>query len=138
MAKRVMENRKDKPVPELPWEECGAAMHTALRKVCDSKITSLAYNVVRLVDAGWSAYARLVAAELAAGSQPVAAAKTAAAKLDHLDERQEGNEWLTKEKARSEQMALVCTFALFTPIDWECFAAYLEHVEFPARTTGGA
>ena len=43
---------------ELRPEDVGCCIHTALRKACDSRITSIAYNLVHAADVEWEVFLR--------------------------------------------------------------------------------
>jgi hypothetical protein len=49
----------DKETP--PADEYGMLMHTALRKLCDSQPTSIAWNIIHLVPVTWTSFSDAVA-----------------------------------------------------------------------------
>jgi hypothetical protein len=119
-------------------------MHTALRKACDSKITSAVYNLVHLVDVEpakydpWRFLGQLVADRLNEGEKPVEALKNAHAELEdkflalvlpeswnksHARERSRNDE--PPAEARTWMYALSCAMHCFSKNDWNGMAAYL-------------
>jgi hypothetical protein len=71
---------------KLEWEDACMLMHTALRKCCDSKITSAAYNLIHLIKdtSEWSAWrmlGELVAEYVDEGEKPTFALTRA---IEHL------------------------------------------------------
>jgi len=129
-------------------------MHTALRKCCDSKITSAAYNVIHLLCEmdfkpykfhPWRVYGALVAERMA--SPPLKPGLAKGLKLDcgasilkraatDLDDRFHAVLREAKEKretvpdnCRSALHALTCVLACFDDKDWCGMAAYLEPQE---------
>lgn len=47
---------------KVEWEEFGRAIHTAMRKVCDSEPTTILYNLIQVLpDGAWVAFSRYVA-----------------------------------------------------------------------------
>ena len=107
--------------------EVGMAMHTALRKACDSPPT-LAWNAIHLMEHAWAGYAKLVASALLAegrDTSPLEAAKTAMADMQGTRE-DVGMEWLGKENANHERWTLICIFKTFEDEDWDGMIAYLD------------
>ena len=61
---------EDPPVEDKPQDlgdpgvlrayNLGAAIHTALRKYCDSDAASMAYNIISLIGEGWAEYLHIV------------------------------------------------------------------------------
>jgi hypothetical protein len=116
-----------KPKLALDGPDVCACMHTALRKCCDSPITSAAYNLIYLIDLPefdpWQFYGGLVAELLGAGEKPVEAAVGAARTLEDKYMsfvREKGG-----NPRRQALLALSCTFECFNEKDWEGFAAFL-------------
>lgn len=120
----------------IPEAELGAALHTALRKACDSTPTSLAYNLVSLIDdssrlrAAWGLYRARAWHHLSGVGvevvDPVNCLKLAAADLGFHgpeDVWRENRGYI--EKAGPALTALLITFEGFDDGDWEGFAAYL-------------
>lgn len=93
----------------------GAALHTALRKCCDSDATSLLYNVVGLRDKGWLDYCHLALVEIEKEDPKdlVGYSRCLWMAADHL-------EWGDRERA-----ALKLSMAHLDQQDWEGMAAYL-------------
>jgi hypothetical protein len=111
------------------------AMHTALRKRCDSKITSAAYNIIHLIDVkpvrfnAWKILGNLVAKRLNQGDKPLVALKSSHAELEAafftvIRQATDKTERIPAE-ARSSMYALSCTMACFEKKDWEGMSAYL-------------
>lgn len=111
-------------------------MHAALRKVCDSKITSSVYNMVHLIGVKpdefdpWRFFGQLVADQLNLHvKKPVEALKTAHTEfedkvLNALHEaKTKGVE--PPAEARTWLYALSCAMACFSANDWAGMAAYL-------------
>jgi hypothetical protein len=121
--------KKQKPDEKgLTYYELGEALHTALRKCCDSKPTSLLYNVVSLCNNpdndknGWHGYLRHAFPLLATATtheQGIAALKQAAILLDR------------KGPWSSESNALVLSMSLLDDTDWSGMLAYGD--EFTAQ-----
>lgn len=134
-AKRELATRAKKRPPLEAFDVCNFT-HTALRKQCDSKITSAAYNLIHLIDVkpsrfdAWLFYGGLVAEKLRAGMAPVLAVRQAAETLDDMffarviRPAREKDERLP-DHAQTIMHALYCTFACFSAGDWEGMAAYL-------------
>lgn len=108
--------------------EVAMAMHTALRKACDSKPTALAWNTIYLMDHAWGGYARLVAdALIGTKMPPIDAAKAALGWLGSLKLRERpGTEWLEKENAEHERRTLAGILGTFRDGDWEGMLSYLD------------
>ena len=110
-------------------------MHTALRKVCDSKITSSVYNMIHLIDVKperfdtWRLLGQLVADRLAKGEKPVEALRRAHRELENaLHERVVAARRGTEEapsNATTWLYALSCAMHCFSKEDWEGMASYL-------------
>lgn len=114
-------------------------MHTALRKYCDSNITSAAYNLIHLIcdssvkpkHSPWRLLGRLTANRLNASVAPIPAVMAA---VDNLDDayfdhvvtprRKKGKGW--PKGARQWLYALQCTLQCFDESDWEGLVALLE------------
>lgn len=97
-------------------EYLGEAIHTAMRKICDSNPSSLVYNIIHLCisnkENGWSEYLDNVWDELGNESQSLwVCAKRAGERLAF------GN---------SERTALRLSMALMSKDDWEGAVAFLE------------
>lgn len=136
---------------EVQGNDACVMMHTALRKCCDSKITSAAYNVIHLLCemdfkphkfSPWRMYGTLVAERLKAPpSNPglpkglkltrgASICKRAVADLDDrfvavLREAKEKRE-VIPDNCRSALYALLCVLECFDDKDWIGMAAYLE------------
>jgi hypothetical protein len=117
------------------------AVHTAMRKLCDSKITSAAYNLIHLICAAklkakhspWRLFGAVLAEHLNHDPKVDAAniAKRAANSLDDLyyeriaePRRKEGKD-AYPEGTRNWLHALQCTLQCFDEDDWAAAVAYL-------------
>ena len=111
-------------MPRMPRliakSEWGSALHTALRKCCDSTPSTIAYNAIRELETSWELYLRYITENAADGEwQNV---KTASLDWDaHACPAQEIN------------MAIIlsCAFKLFDDSDWRGYCEYLR--EEPGR-----
>ncbi len=113
-----------------PYNESDFAVmvHTALRKACDSTITSIAYNMIHATNGPWGAFVSLVYSQFN-WSRPE---ESFAERVDELSEwlpttnelKEVGHE-LTGEE-RSMLIALILTFKLFDGDDWKGACAYLK------------
>ena len=131
MAKK---NKREK----LEGNDACMLMHTALRKLCDSKITSAAYNLVYLVDVEphkfdpWRFFGQLVADHL---NERVAHTPANAVKLaiEELDDAYWGNvtgparerRETIPDDAQTWLHALSCTLQCFDAKDVESMAGFL-------------
>jgi len=127
---------KKKREPMTGSDAC-VCMHTALRKCCDSKITSCVYNLVHLVDVEperfdpWRFLGQLVAARVNKGQKPEDALMDAHVEfedkfLDSLDGDKHGG--LPRE-ATAWMYALSCAMHCFSTRDFQGMAAYLAEEE---------
>jgi hypothetical protein len=117
-------------------DACGL-MHTALRKCCDSKITSAAYHLIQMIHVRpeiwdpWILLGKIVAKRInESGNKPLEALKVAAGHLNEawLDicdkERTAGRE--PPSGARNALYALTCILELFSEEDLVGMSSYLE------------
>lgn len=105
--------------------ELGAALHTALRKACDSPWTSVAYNAVDIMRESWTEYLAAVA-----DARTPEELKALSLKWGNEDD----GPW----KIKGERgIALIFWIALenFSPDDWRGFGCYLPDV-FEAERGG--
>lgn len=102
---------------KIPANMIGCSLHTALRKACDSTVTSLAWNYLNFADDAWSTYLKLVKPDWER-------VKTRTEALELLKESAEDLPNL--KTVTSELMTLHLIFKLFDEKDWEGFATYLE------------
>lgn len=123
---------------KLEGPDVCVALHTALRKLCDSKPTSCAYNLVHLIcnlqitpfkfDA-WRAYGELVAYRINAGDKPmIAARKTAAELVDSFLEMctvAKQDKECEPDNCRTALYSLTCILDCFDEKDWKSFIGYL-------------
>src|SRR5512135_587904 len=115
-------------------------MHTALRKVCDSPMTTAAYNLIHLLCSlefhpnrldPWRMFGQLVADRVNKGEKPAQAAKAANDQLDDLfmDEfckvRDDKKERLD-ENCRTSMYTLHSVFRCFTDDEWDRMTSYLS------------
>lgn len=111
-------------------------MHTALRKCCDSTITSAVYNMIHLVDVKptkfcpWHLFGELVADQIVAGYSPVDAIHNAYSKWkDKFDDI------YMAAKNKSEPVpdnvfnwfySLYCSMGCFSESDWIGMSSFLS------------
>lgn len=139
MGHATKTNRMKMKKPALEGNDACMLMHTALRKACDSKITSSVYNMIHLVDIKpekydpWRFLGKLVADRLNEGAEPVQALGMA-----HTEwERRFLDFWLEGRKRDSDQpsapsddartwmYALSSAMHCFSDSDWKGMAAFL-------------
>jgi hypothetical protein len=131
MAKRGEKTKKQQLAPN---DAC-VCMHTALRKCCDSRITSAAYNLIHLIHiepSKWNAWVmlgRLVVERMEGGKKPAEALQEAIERLEDAfyDQAMKSREAGESEpdQARSIMYALRCTLECFSPKDIEGMAEFL-------------
>lgn len=130
----------DKPkIPALTPVDACMVMHTALRKCCDSKITSAVYNLVHLICAmnikpeqldPWRLLGELVVEQMTNDGAPAVALRRAAKKLtdrymDRYCEARDKGLALPSEQLCAMH-ALACSLACFDDKDWAGMAEYLS------------
>lgn len=131
-----MPNKKNKPVkPSLTAQDVCVCMHTALRKICSSKITSAAYNLIHLIKNiqppeldPWVMFGELVAKELRSNkTEPYKAIETAVSCLEDtwFDAQQKATPAFMCGDARTWMYTLLCTLRCFETIDIACMGTYL-------------
>lgn len=116
-------------------QDFGMLIHTALRKVCDSKITSIAYNLIHACDQEWILFLDVLydnlekhkAQNLVNAVREVVRKMQPIEDLDPLCERPERE--LVKEIDKNLFTALVLTMNEFDLEDWERALAYREPEE---------
>jgi hypothetical protein len=118
-------------------------MHTALRKCCDSSVTSAMYNVIHIIDIPepinpWIMLGNLVAAHIdepagrksSGRSRGEAALRKAASELDKefYDQvaKMKREEIVVPSNAAPSMYTLTCLFRLFSEEDWAGMGAYLD------------
>ena len=96
-------------------EDLGEALHTALRKLCDSTPTSIAWNLIALdvCTAAWEEYLQIV--------WP----KTRRVKKDDLWKQLKVASENWPGCGNHAKAALRCAFRLFSDDDWKQMAGYL-------------
>lgn len=130
-----MTQSKSKPESKLEGNDACMLMHTALRKSCDTKITSCLYNLIHLVDIKphkfdpWRFLGQLVADKVNSGEKPVAALKSSHQEfqvkfLDLVQDAREKSE-AVPEDVRMWLYAISCVMHCFSKQDWEGMASYL-------------
>lgn len=95
----------------------GPAMHSALRKVCDSKITSAAWNAISLSDHGWEDFLLHVTPRFTqdlSHDEVVEIVRDSLLDFDYVGD--------------SERSLLYCLFYLFEENDWYGMTAYLPNL----------
>jgi hypothetical protein len=122
---------------KLDYADVCSLMHTALRKCCDSKITSAAYNLVHTIDIKpemwdpWRLLGKIVARRMnESGNKPVEALKIG---IEHLDDQWQeiaAREWEAHreppDNARSTMSVLACILKCFDESDLEGMVSYLD------------
>ena len=114
------------------------SMHTALRKVCDSHITSAAYNFITLIDVKpialdpWRIFGRLVAQKIVQDPKRLPTLILQEAHRELEDElHRVVDSHLKINSTQPKNLTLIfntlnCIFKCFTQADWDCMAAYLS------------
>jgi len=139
-----VEAKTDETTTDEKWEgsDVCVAIHTAMRKLCDSKITSAAYNLIHLICQAnlkakyspWRLYGDLLAEHLNKNPEVDIAniAMRAANSLDDkyyerivVPRREKGKESYP-DGVRNWLHALQCTLQCFNEGDWAATVAYLE------------
>lgn len=132
----------DPPRSDLDGSDVCVAIHSALRKVCDSKITSAAYNLIHLIETPphleklnpWTLLGKSVADHLADGTDPAQALRLAV--VDLRGAYYEASRHADRGNTEAQLHALTCTFLCFTDDDYACAAAYLYDEEEPEEEPG--
>ncbi len=129
---------KTEATEKLTGADACVCMHTALRKCCDSKITSAAYNLIHMINFKpdkfdpWRFFGGLVAERVNHGEKPASAVQAAIDELsdrflDQLDSKE--NRALPRAElpdgALNALYALRCIFQCFSKGDITAVAAYL-------------
>lgn len=132
---------------EITGADASLMMHTALRKCCDSKITSCLYNLVHLVDVRpdkfdpWRIYGAIVADLVNARLPPKDSVKLAHERFRErfisvieYAERDRQARSIAREtsippeaprEAMTWMYAIDCALACFAESDWAAMAEYL-------------
>jgi hypothetical protein len=119
-------------------EACGL-MHTALRKICDSKATTAMYNVVHLIcDArvplsAWNLLGKLVAEGLNEVEKPTSsvASRILVEAVARLGDVWDEDRARTASDATHQLHAMTSIFSLFSKADFDGMAAFLSDEEGP-------
>ena len=135
------------------WAEWGMALHTALRKCCDSRMTSIAYNIINGMQNGeWGAFSQMLLAAIDAKAISAKTPESLAegirrmATFDYTEgcptftdeyepkftsDQRSGKEAeeLTKKSSRSLWSALIMVIGEFDEGDMLGFVAYLFREE---------
>ena len=120
----------------LEAEDACGLMHTALRKCCDSKITSAAYHLIQMISIKpelwdpWRLLGKIVARRMnESGNTPFDALKIAVGHLDEAwDDIWEKEHNASREPpsgARNALYALTCILDLFSEEDLRGMSSYL-------------
>lgn len=135
----------DKKIEDIRGNDVCMCLHTALRKCCDSRITTAAYNLVHLICDSqlpeeydpWRLYGELVAIELNKPHRVVARSKAdiqscAITAAKRLDDTFMGRRAAAREagvtipsRCTTSLHALVSTLECFDAKDWKGFVGYL-------------
>jgi hypothetical protein len=132
--------------PKMTGADACVAMHTALRKCCDSPITSVAYNLIHMIgDAEikprsldpWLMLGEMMAEQLAKGpGHSVEIVIEFAGKEELLrrwaatnDARRKAGRPDAPTRASNALHALVCTLRCFSRADIEGMTTYLDEEE---------
>lgn len=135
--------KQQKHPQKLEASDACMLMHTALRKVCDSPITSATYNLIHLLSAlpkedvpvrfdPWLIFGALVVEQLPRGSRSFAAREAISKFSDRFEEvcdraRADGHRVTeTAPRARIAFFALNSMLSCFDSGDIEGLAAYLD------------
>lgn len=138
---RKMAKAAKKEEAKMSGADACVLMHTALRKSCDSPITSAAYNLIHMIEEPhiprehnpWIMFGELVAAAVNAGEDPT----KALGRLVHGRKLEDawgakyygppgrGERPKAPDIARVAMYALSCTFRCFTKQDFEGMAVHL-------------
>ena len=117
----------------LEIEDVGAAVHTALRKLCDSTPTTIAYCIISAMEDGWAYYLRAVRRTLKADNTHTLSWEPLSVAFQVGDE---GTGWDEKDfrglKPREVSLvnALHAVFRLFDECDWGGFSSYVDGAKF--------
>lgn len=108
------------------------ALHTALRKCCDSPITSVAWNVIHMLgDSDWADYGRAVVERL--HGKTFATKREVVAELVKITEEHgpANAPGIYRWIMQPSRAALKCTLDLFSADDWLGFASFLLPEKMP-------
>lgn len=101
--------------------EYGAALHTALRKCCDSTQTSIAYNLIsEMVGQEWGEYVSFL------GKKGLGKPKTDEDLAARVKELSLSEDWWSYNDRTPWKKILWLTFKLFTDTDWSGYASFLS------------
>lgn len=103
------------PKKLIAKSEWGMALHTALRKCCDSDATTIAYCAISDMQVAWELYIKYLA--------------KAKCKGDHESLRELSLKWKYREVPTQEMnMAIILhtSFELFSIADWQGYAEFLK------------
>ena len=117
----------------LDHNDLGCYMHTALRKLCDSTVTSLAYNLIYAAGEEWNYFLKIFHENLPETKDLAELAQYAEALVEKMGpceefwpDREVFNEDSLKQKGINKTMylSLLLTFELFDQDDWKPALAY--------------
>lgn len=115
---------------KLNQENLGPALHTALRKACDSNPTSAAWNCINMLKAKpWKLYLKHVIAGFEDFENPGPPAKEYEIRKEWVDKLREVSLSWEPYREGSEAMTLFCIFECFSKNDWHGFASWLPDCE---------
>lgn len=104
-----------------PADEVGMLLHTALRKLCDSRESSYLWNIIHVVPQTWRAFCQaVVAAEARTGDELHAVAEDQEAWWSH------GREGSESFYARQVFRIALEDFGREDTAEWDGFAGYLS------------
>ena len=105
---------------KLNREEFPELLHSALRKLCDSDATTIAWNIICILPPPkWFVYLDWVYSKLESGST----LKDASLSWRGWDYKAPSENYSSK--------VLMTAFKLFTDRDWEMYGAYLKEEDEP-------
>lgn len=125
---------------KLDASDVNVCLHTALRKFCDSSITSAAYNLIHLIceanlkpkHCAWHLLGELVAEQMNAGREPLVSIRSAISNLDDqffervTKPRREQGKQGDPKSSRLWLHTLQCTLKCFSDGDLQSFVSLLE------------
>lgn len=110
---------------KVEYDEFGRAIHTAMRKACDSDPTTILYNLIQaLPDGAWVAFSRYVAGRVKKKRPRSTVALVAAVQSEWLD----AYDNVLREGMRDHRVEFYLLSKLAEPCDegdWRGMCAYL-------------
>lgn len=132
MATKTRKPRTRKAILDnITPSDLGMALHTALRKACDSKATSAAWNLIEILNEPWSIYLDLLLKELKEAKRPsLSDLREFTLDLWHpfgeIDQIVRDDRGSAARKDRRLITALGCVFEMFDDVDWHGYGSYLD------------